>query len=144
MRAEDIDAVLAIEETTYPFPWTREIFTDCLRVGYACFGLQIGPELGGYSIHNWGAGECHLLNLCVHPDWRCHGYGSMLLEHAIAHARHLGCEVMFLEVRPSNSDAARLYRKRGFDEIGVRPAYYRAEGGREDAVVMRLELAPEA
>jgi ribosomal-protein-alanine N-acetyltransferase len=47
---------------------------------------------------------------------------------------------MFLEVRPSNVDAAQLYLKRGFEEIGSRPAYYQAENGREDALVMRLEL----
>jgi ribosomal-protein-alanine N-acetyltransferase len=47
---------------------------------------------------------------------------------------------MFLEVRPSNMDAERLYRRRGFEEVGFRPAYYQAEGGREDALVMQLDL----
>ncbi len=50
---------------------------------------------------------------------------------------------MFLEVRPSNSGASRLYHRRGFVEIGVRPAYYRADEGREDAIVMRLEINPD-
>jgi ribosomal-protein-alanine N-acetyltransferase len=137
---EDLDDVIRIEEASYPFPWTRGIFRDCLRAGYACFGLQTGDALAGYSVHNWGVGESHLLNLCVHPDRRQQGYGSLLLEHSIGHARSLDCHVMFLEVRPSNDDASRLYLRRGFEVVGERPAYYQASAGREDAVVMRLDL----
>lgn len=133
-----------IEQLSYPFPWTPEIFRGCLRAGYACFGLQMGDELVGYSISNWGAGESHLLNLCIHPRWRKQGLGRTLLEYSITHARALDSQVMFLEVRPSNVDAGKLYRQRGFVEVGKRPAYYQAEGGREDALVMRLDLVASA
>jgi len=141
--ADDLDDVMKIEQASYPFPWTEGIFRDCIRAGYACFGLQLDGDLVGYAVYNWGAGESHLLNLCIHPDRRRHGYGWMLLEHSISHARSLGCQVMYLEVRPSNVDAAKLYRKRGFSEVGTRPAYYQSEGGREDATLMRLDLLPE-
>ena len=140
LAVEDLDKVLAIEQVCYPFPWTHGIFKGCLRAGYACFGLQLGDELVGYSVSNWAAGESHLLNICIHPAWQKQGFGKLLLEHSISHARALDCFVMFLEVRPSNVDAARLYQKRGFEEVGKRPAYYQAEGGREDALVMRLDL----
>lgn len=140
LAVENLDAVLAIENTNYPFPWTHGIFLGCLRAGYACFGLHLGDDLAGYSVSNWGAGESHLLNLCVHPNWQKQGFGKMLLDHSIGHARSLDCHVMFLEVRPSNTDAGRLYRQRGFEDVGTRPAYYQAEGGREDAMVMRLDL----
>ena len=137
---EDLDDVLKIELMTYPYPWTRGIFKGCLRAGYACFGLQLGNELVGYSVSNWGVGESHLLNLCIHPRLQKQGYGKMLLEHSINHAVSLDCHVMFLEVRPSNTDAGNLYRRRGFEEVGLRPAYYQTEGGREDALLMRLDL----
>jgi ribosomal-protein-alanine N-acetyltransferase len=137
---DDLEAVIRIETNCYPFPWTEGIFKGCLRAGYACFGLHLGENLAGYSISNWGAGESHLLNLCIHPRWQKQGFGKMMLDHSIGHARSLDCHVMFLEVRPSNVDASRLYRQRGFEEIGTRPAYYQAEGGREDALVMRLDL----
>jgi ribosomal-protein-alanine N-acetyltransferase len=140
LRPDDLDRVMEIEQQCYPFPWTRGIFADCLRVGYACFGLQLGTHLAGYSVHNWGVGESHLLNLCIGPRWQRQGYGGLLLEHAISHARSLDCHVMFLEVRPSNRDATRLYRRRGFEVAGARPAYYQSAEGREDAVVMRLDL----
>ena len=110
-------------------------------MGYTCFGLQIGQDLAGYTIFNWAAGEAHLLNLCIHPDWQERGYGSLLLEYSINHIARLEIETMFLEVRASNPSAVNLYKNRGFSIIGRRPSYYQAGEGREDAIVMRLQLA---
>lgn len=141
---DDLEEIMRIEEASYPFPWTGGIFRDCIRAGYACYGLQLEQQLVGYSISNWAAGESHLLNLCIDPAWRRRGFGRMLLEHTVNRARSLDCHVMFLEVRPSNADAAKLYRNLGFSEVGKRPAYYQSQGGREDAVVMRLDLAVHA
>jgi ribosomal-protein-alanine N-acetyltransferase len=137
---EDVDRIYEIEVLAYPFPWTRSLFVDCLGAGYTLFGLQIGKDLAGYIILTWAVGEAHLLNLCVHPDWQNRGYGSLLLEYAINHVVRQGNEAMFLEVRASNSHAARLYRNRGFRVIGSRRSYYQAGEGREDAIVMRLEF----
>ena len=142
LAAEDLEQVLAIERASYPFPWTRGIFEDCLKAGYACFGGLIDGELVAYALHNHGAGEAHLLNLCVHPEFRSRGLGRLLLRHVLDHARAIGCLVVFLEVRPSNPAAITLYRDEGFDVIGKRPGYYPAATGREDAVVMRLGLTP--
>ena len=139
---QDVDRIYEIEQLAYPFPWTRGVFVDCLQVGYACFGLQVGNVLAGYSIANWAAGEAHLLNLCVHPDWQHRGYGSLMLEYIINHVRRMGSEAMFLEVRSSNPRAAKLYENRGFKVIGHRPNYYKAGDKREDAIVMRLLLDP--
>jgi len=137
---DDINRVYDIEQAAYPFPWTRGVFVDCLRVGYACFGLQIGSTLAGYSIASSAAAEAHLLNLCVHPDWQHRGYGSLLLEYAINHVARHDNEAIYLEVRTSNTRAAKLYKNRGFRVIGSRRSYYQAGDGREDAIVMRLAL----
>ena len=63
-----------------------------------------------------------------------------MLEHAIGQSKLGQCTSMFLEVRPSNPGATRLYLKRGFRNIAIRPDYYRAGDGREDAIVMELTL----
>ncbi len=136
----DLDRVMEIEESSYPHPWTRGIFGDCMRVGYDCRGLQLGSSLIGYSVQTHAAGECHLLNLCIDPTWQGRRYGSLLLEHVIRLAREDNCLNVFLEVRPSNKIGIALYRNRGFYIIGERPDYYRASGGRENALVMRLDL----
>jgi ribosomal-protein-alanine N-acetyltransferase len=133
--------VLAIEEAAYPFPWTRGIFAECLRVGYGCLGVYQDGALAGYVIFNWGAGESHLLNLCVHPERQGQGLGGLLLSQAIERAKALDCQAMYLEVRPSNPEAEGLYARRGFRMVGRRPGYYRSENGREDAIVMRLDFS---
>ena len=140
MDADDLDCVVAIERAAYPFPWTRGIFADCIRSGYDCFALQAGSELIAYTIQSYVAGENHLLNLCVAPHWQRKGYGKLMLNHAIRQARLQRCSSMFLEVRPSNSSGLRLYVKKGFTIVGKRPGYYRAFGGREDAVIMMLDI----
>ncbi len=140
LTRDDLDRIVEIERSAYPFPWSRGIFSDCLRVGYDCWGLQVRDRLIAYAIQTCAAGESHLLNLCVDPEWQRAGYGALLLEHAIWHAALNGCDSMFLEVRPSNQAAIRLYEKRGFVNAGERRNYYRAEKGRETAIVMRLNL----
>jgi ribosomal-protein-alanine N-acetyltransferase len=137
---QDLDRVMEIELTAYPYPWTRGIFNDCIRVGYECWGLQAGSELVGYCVQTQAAGECHLLNLCVDPEWQRRGLGSLLLDHSIRLARLLNCNSMFLEVRPSNPAGYRLYEKNGFTVIGVRRDYYTSDEGKEDAIVMKREL----
>ena len=136
----DLDRIMEIELAAYPYPWTRGIFVDCIRVGYDCWGLQAGDELIGYCIQNHAAGENHLLNLCIAPEWQKQGHGRLLLGHAMRLARMQNCYCVLLEVRPSNPAGIRLYKKNGFVIVGERPDYYRSSKGRESAIVMRLDL----
>lgn len=138
----DLDRIMEIEEAAYPFPWTRGIFADCLRVGYECWGIQLGDALVGYAVQNHVAGENHLLNLCVASEYQQQGLGRMLLDHVIRLARSQQCFCIFLEVRPSNTVAMALYQRSGFKIVSERPDYYRLEQGRESAIIMRLDLEP--
>jgi ribosomal-protein-alanine N-acetyltransferase len=140
LTASDLDRIMEIELASYPYPWTRGIFADCIRVAYDCWGLQLGDKLIGYCIQTNAAGENHLLNLCIAPPWQRQGFASILLDHAVRLARFQRCISMFLEVRPSNPAGIRLYEKNGFVIVGERPDYYRSEQGKENAIVMRLEL----
>lgn len=142
MREADLAAVAAIERRAYPFPWTPGIFQDCLRAGYECWVLAAGDELVGYGILSAAAGEAHVLNVCVAPERQGQGLGRRLLERLVDLARWHRVERVFLEVRPSNPAAIALYEQAGFNEIGRRPNYYPAHGGREDAIVMAMELLP--
>ena len=58
-------------------------------------------------------------------------------------ARDRGAARIFLEVRPSNPPAIALYHDEGFNEIGRRPRYYPSHDGREDALVMAMELVAD-
>ncbi|MGO1541803.1 MAG: ribosomal protein S18-alanine N-acetyltransferase [Luteimonas sp.] len=143
MREDDVDAVIAIEHSAYPFPWTAGIFRDCLRAGYPAWVLQDDGGIFGYGVLSVAAGEAHLLNVCVDPRLQGCGHGRRLLRALLRIARDEGAERMFLEVRPSNPHAVSLYQDEGFNEIGRRPRYYPDHGGREDAIVMALEFLPE-
>jgi ribosomal-protein-alanine N-acetyltransferase len=140
MQDRDVPAIMAIEERAYPFPWTAGIFHDCLRAGYSCHVLERDGELAGYGVMSVGAREAHILNICVSHERRGRGYGRMLMERMIEQARRLQAEMMFLEVRPSNQPALRLYARLGFNEIGTRNNYYPAEQGREDALLLAKQL----
>ena len=136
MRQNDVLAVAAIERGAYDFPWSAGIFRDCLLAGYVSVVLEEAGGLVGYSIMSVAAGEAHLLNLALSDAVRGRGYGRMLLEHQLAHAEAAGAESMYLEVRPSNETALKLYERAGFETLGRRRGYYRARYGTEDAVVL--------
>ena len=141
MRDDDLDAVMEIERRAYPFPWTRGIFRDCLRAGYPALVLVARGDVVGYGLLSVAAGEAHILNVCADPALPRQGYGRRLLRALLLQARGRGAQRVFLEVRPSNPAAIALYDAEGFNEIGRRPRYYPAASGREDAIVMALELA---
>jgi ribosomal-protein-alanine N-acetyltransferase len=140
MRDADVAEVVAIERASYQFPWSEGIFRDCLRVGYTCRVVALGREVAGYGVMSVGAGEAHILNLCVGEAFRCHGFGGRLLTLLVERAAAAGMKEAFLEVRPSNTAAIRLYLAHGFEQVGTRRGYYQAVGGREDAAVLRLGL----
>lgn len=142
MAEEDLARVSAVERESYSFPWSEGIFRDCLRVGYVCRVVEIGFDLVGYGVMSTGAGEAHILNLCVREAMRGRGIGRTLLRQLLDLAAEAGVEDAFLEVRPSNLAAIRLYQSLGFVQVGVRKGYYQAAGGREDATVLRLNLCP--
>jgi ribosomal-protein-alanine N-acetyltransferase len=141
MRDGDLDAVMDIERRAYPFPWTRGIFRDCLRAGYPALVLVADGDVVGYGLLSVAAGEAHILNVCADPALPRQGHGRRLLRALLQQARGRGAQRVFLEVRPSNPAAIALYDAEGFNEIGRRPRYYPAASGREDAIVMALELA---
>ena len=140
MMDADVADIIAIEQSAYTHPWTAILFEDCLRAGYCCWVLQQDVAIIAYAIMSVGAGECHILNLCVKPEMHNHGYGSVMLDHLLTIARSHHADTAFLEVRPSNQNAIKLYAGAGFNEVGIRNNYYPAISGREDAIILARSL----
>lgn len=136
----DIDAVWQIEKQANRFPWTKGNFADCLKSGYHTFLYSAGGDLVGYSVIQTVLDEVHLLNICVKPDFQGKGYGRQILNHVIDIATTQSATIVVLEVRASNLKAQQLYLSSGFNEMSVRRGYYPAKDGREDAVLMGLDL----
>ncbi len=143
MTVDDVPAVAAIEGRAYEFPWSENIFRDCLRAGYTGVVCEQYGVLVAYGMLSCAVGEAHLLNLCIEPELQGKGLGQRILEVLIERAKAQGAARMYLEVRPSNYAAQHLYYKYGFNEVGMRKNYYRARKGREDAVVFAKQLDVE-
>jgi ribosomal-protein-alanine N-acetyltransferase len=140
MGSADLDSVLAIERDLYTHPWTLGNFRDSLHAGYSCWAMLCQGELIGYGVLMVGVAEAHLLNLSIAAGWQRRGLGRLLLHHFIDIARSYGALRILLEVRPSNHAGRALYGQAGFRTMAVRRDYYPAGAGREDAIVMELEL----
>jgi ribosomal-protein-alanine N-acetyltransferase len=143
MRPADVDAVHDIERRVYDFPWSAGHFRDSLLAGHGCWVYQMGARVVGYAVMMRGVDEAHLLNLVIDPAFQRQGLGRGFVGQLCELARGHGAQALFLEVRPSNLAAQRLYRSMGFAEVGRRRGYYPARDGREDALVMRLDLAEQ-
>lgn len=151
MVVSDLDAVHAVEQRAYGFPWSRGNFTDSLAAGHAAWLLEAPavrstpdrrsarglPTLCGYYVAMPGYEELHLLNITVLPERQGQGLARHMLAHLDALARQLRAPMLWLEVRESNARARRLYEVWGYTAVGRRKGYYPAGHGlREDAIVM--------
>lgn len=141
MGAEHLSQVIAIEQASYDFPWTEGIFRDCLRVGYSAWVVtDAGGAVLAYALMSMAAGEAHILNLCVVQSQRRLGIAQFLLKHLTMIARAAAVNLVLLEVRRSNTAGHALYTGFGFRPLGERRGYYPAPDGREDALVLGLDL----
>ena len=140
MRAADLAEVAHLEKELYAFPWSIGNFRDSVTAGYDCWVITHGEAVIGYAVLMIALDEAHLLNIAVAPEWQNQGLGRAFLAHMIQVARDAACQIVYLEVRPSNLAARHLYRKMGFQQIAIRPEYYPAASGREDALFLGLAL----
>jgi ribosomal-protein-alanine N-acetyltransferase len=136
MEPGDLDRVLAIEEVSFPTPWSRAMFAEDLERPFSAPLVAEGPdgELLGYAVCWSVAGESHLLNLAVRPDRRGEGVGRALVGECIRRGAVAGSTLIHLEVRVGNEEAQRLYFRCGFEVRGIRKRYYTDTG--EDAVLL--------
>lgn len=140
MDEADLQAVMAIENAIYAFPWTPGNFRDSINSGYDCLAYVRDGELIGYAVLMTASQDAHLLNISIAASWQRQGYGNELLQRVFELARGHGARLLFLEVRPSNLGALRLYERHGFRAVGLRQNYYPAPAGREDALIFSLTL----
>lgn len=139
MVMADLPDVMRNERRSYSWPWTAGIFADCIASD-DCWVVESKGRIIGHGVLSHGAGETHLLNLCIGRGNQGRGHGRALLEFLLERARERGSEMVLLEVRPSNSVALELYASLGFREVGLRRDYYPAANGHEAACVMALEF----
>lgn len=142
MQQDDLATVVKIEQSANQFPWSKKNFEDCLKAhNQAWVFVDENDEIIGFTIVQQVVDEAHLLNLCIKPNKQRQGLGRVILNHVIDFANSISSVVIVLEVRSSNQRAQQLYLSAGFNEMSVRKNYYPAANGREDAILMGMDLS---
>jgi [ribosomal protein S18]-alanine N-acetyltransferase len=141
MTAADLAAVVAIERASYSVPWSEATFRGLLRRRDAEVVVAWAAEhVAGYAAFWCVVDQGELGNVAVAQAWRGQGLGARLVDEVIRRAARRGIRELFLEVRPSNHVARRLYERFGFAPAGRRRNYYQQPV--EDALVLRRPLVP--
>lgn len=135
----DIREIMELERLCFAYHWTEEQFRLGLERGaYHILGLRLDGRMVGYAAFSVIQDEMEIMNLAVHPEFRRRGFGARLLDAVLRHSRAAGAQQGFLDVKESNIPAIDLYRKFGFNQIGVRKRYY--PDTREDALLFRCDI----
>jgi ribosomal-protein-alanine N-acetyltransferase len=139
----DFPAVIAIEALTQTAPWSEAAFERCWEANYRGWVIEQDNKIIGFILLSLKIGECHVLNLSVHPDKQRQGLGEEMMNYGLSWAKENGAGIVYLEVRRSNLAAIALYRKMNFKLIGERNKYYLSSLGAEDALVFARDLGIE-
>jgi ribosomal-protein-alanine N-acetyltransferase len=135
----DLPAVLAIEQASFPQPWTSTAFRNEFKNPYSrLWVLEESTLVIGYICTWFIDDEGQIVNVAVLPAYRRQGIGRSLVQYALQEAKKQGVLSLSLEVRSSNFSAVNLYRSFGFEGVAVRKRYY--ENG-EDALLMVCEIS---
>lgn len=139
MQETDAHEYAMIDKECFAVPWSEKSFEDEYKNDIAIyFSARSGGKCVGYAGFWQVSGEGDITNIAVLEKFRHMGIGSLLMEAVIAKSRALGLSIITLEVRNSNISAQGLYKKYGFEVIGVRKRYY--SDNNEDALIMTREL----
>jgi len=135
-----LEQVIEIEKLSFQSPWSINTFESEIKNPIShLWALATDNTLLGYVCFWMFDSDIQLINIAVHPNKRGQRLGQLLLNKIIRTSITHGMQNIWLEVRPSNLAAKRLYRKFGFQEVGRRPRYYTDTN--EDAILMILELS---
>ncbi|MFZ9120912.1 MAG: ribosomal protein S18-alanine N-acetyltransferase [Methylophilaceae bacterium] len=136
----DLKNILLIESQNKVALWSLKNFQESLTAKDYFKVMRFNDETVAFIIAKVMNHECEILNLGVEISMRKKKLASKLLNNLIDFSKARNIKQIFLEVRVSNTAAVNLYDKFKFNEIGCRPNYYITENGREDALIMGVDL----
>lgn len=138
MTIEDVQAVVEIEKKCFSLPWSEKSFEDSITREDTIFLVCEEDVITGYIGMYVSFDEASVTNVAVSPEFRKRGYGEQLVTAAKKEAKEAKADAIFLEVRVSNEPAISLYKKMGFEELGIRKKFY--EHPVEDAIIMKVGI----
>jgi ribosomal-protein-alanine N-acetyltransferase len=136
---EDLDGIMEVEEKCFTAPWSKNMFLSEMYNENTLFFVMLENDIVvGYISLYKVLDEIHVNNIAIDPDYQRQGYASSIMDNAIFIAEKLSAASITLEVRSSNIPAIGLYKKYGFETLGVRKNYYK--NPKEDAIIMTRKL----
>ncbi|MBR4808587.1 MAG: ribosomal protein S18-alanine N-acetyltransferase [Lachnospiraceae bacterium] len=142
MSEGDIPDVAAIEASSFSLPWSENGFRTALgRRDTVFYVATVEGRIAGYAGFYICLDEADITNIAVTSDHRRKGIGARLMDEVISACSLKGVLMIALEVRAGNEPAKALYRKCGFQEVGLRKGFYSSPT--EDACVMTRYLETE-
>lgn len=139
-NAADAERLAELHKRAFDRPWSTADIARMLENSTTFALLSHAGSLQGFVIGWAAAGEAEILTVAVAPEARRKGVATTLVNAASVAALVRGAAIMHLEVAEDNAPARALYTKLGYQEVGVRPAYYPGAEGAVDAIVMRRTL----
>jgi ribosomal-protein-alanine N-acetyltransferase len=137
MNDDTAERLAGLHAAAFPAPWDATALAGLLTQA----GVFAVEQPDGFILLRTVADEAEILTLAVHPKARRLGLGARLVREGVAGAAAQGATRLFLEVADDNAAALALYARAGFSEAGRRPGYYaRPDGGRQDALILALNL----
>lgn len=140
---QDLPALVALDALVSNNPWSAKQYSDALvdkEERERILVATIAEGLAGFVVTAIVLEEVSIYKVVVQPSLQRQGIGRSLMSKALTDARSRGARRCFLEVRASNFPAIQLYREMGFQADGRRPNYYSTGSGREDAILMSMQL----
>ena len=140
MTEDHVPQIAEIETLCFSDPWSEKSVASELN---NCLSLWLvaldGDTVAGYVGSQSVLDEADMMNIAVHPDYRRQGIGRDLVLALAGALQKKGIRGLMLEVRQSNAPAIALYEQLGFQQVGMRPNYYR--NPKENALILRKELS---
>ena len=132
----DIMPMAQLDILCFTSPWSEDSFEREIKENNIAFYIVAESDgvLVGYAGLWCIVDEGHITNVAVHPDYRRRHIGEALISILLEHTIKNGIKSHTLEVRVTNEAAQSLYRKFGFEPVGIRKNYYEDNG--EDAIIM--------
>jgi len=139
-RQTDLPSLVTLESRTHINPWSEKLISQSLSGAHLIWVAHLNDQIVGYLVVMPIVDQWELLNVAVDSDFQGKGIGSLWMKHLKSQASQNHIKQVFLEVRESNAAAISLYCKVGFERVGLRKNYYPASSGREDALVMQINI----
>lgn len=134
MNKNHLEEIKENLETEFDDFWNYNILKEELSSDSSKYIVAITKsEVIGFAGIKFALDQVDIMNIVTRKNYRNKGVGTLLLRELISICKEFKANSIFLEVSEDNEPAIKLYKKLGFENVGIRKNYYKDKNG----IVMR-------